>query len=664
MKFVTLHGTRVFDKPDGERIALLAINATVDGTGKTEGLFLEISLQNKTGWVSQNDVKPADNTFRLPLDEAFFVEECIKVAREINALGDTPPWFVAPDFLIARALIETEMKNEAGKIPESDAVGPLQVSSAEWQDFLTNADVPLKAGLGVDQRDGWLFQVVGAGWRMRSHAKALSGLQPAANMGTNGDKDRFLPSYLDIFHAHIFDSPEAAMAIRNAIVAADAKSPDQAKTDKTVPVKQIVEGKVDAAKLTLLFKQRERFLGKENDLKRLGDFVAKTEETLDAAFKAAFDRMKKLVPEELPQIAQGEAPWLDVARQELDKNIAEPDARIVTYFGATDFGPGATPTTHWCGAFAAFCVSQAGLKPPPGSAVAANWKSWGSEIPFRSGEMPNGAVVVLSPSEGTGTSGHVAFFSRFVENGKRVELLGGNQGNALNLTSYLASRIAAVRWIDLQPETSTGTEGAPSDTPISPKAINLIVEAEVSGKDVYEKRYRHPIWPKGQSGVTVGIGYDVGYQTKVQVEQDWKDVIGADMVTLLQTACGKTGAAAEPFVKRLAAVDIPFDKAMHVFLRRDVPRWVGTVQRALPNINDPKITASRLGALVSLAYNRGASFSKAGPRYVEMNNIKTHMSNRAFDRIPNEFRRMKRLWPDMAGLQRRRDAEAAMFEAG
>ena len=53
--------------------------------------------------------------------------------------------------------------------------------------------------------------------------------------------------------------------------------------------------------------------------------------------------------------------------------------------------------------------------------------------------------------------------------------------------------------------------GAPSATPISGQAFDLIVEFEVTGEQAYTQRYRRPVWPKGQSGVTIGIGYDVGY---------------------------------------------------------------------------------------------------------------------------------------------------------
>ncbi len=45
---------------------------------------------------------------------------------------------------------------------------------------------------------------------------------------------------------------------------------------------------------------------------------------------------------------------------------------------------------------------------------------------------------------------------------------------------------------------------------ISKKAIEMIIKHEVGGRAVYEKRYQKPIWAGGDSGVTIGLGYDVG----------------------------------------------------------------------------------------------------------------------------------------------------------
>jgi GH24 family phage-related lysozyme (muramidase) len=206
--------------------------------------------------------------------------------------------------------------------------------------------------------------------------------------------------------------------------------------------------------------------------------------------------------------------------------------------------------------------------------------------------------------------------------------------------------------------------GVPSATSIEQKAIDLIVASEVTSQAVYNKLYHRPTWPEGQSGVTVGIGYDVGYSTPTKLNADWNGRLSATVINRLKDACGVTGAAAQSIARAMAneGIDVPWDHAMAVFLTRDIPAWVGTVERALPNTN--MLSKTCLGVLVSLAYNRGASFSKAGERYTEMRNIKTHMTNQQFAKIPDEIRSMKRLWPDLKGLRIRRDAEADLFQGG
>jgi GH24 family phage-related lysozyme (muramidase) len=222
----------------------------------------------------------------------------------------------------------------------------------------------------------------------------------------------------------------------------------------------------------------------------------------------------------------------------------------------------------------------------------------------------------------------------------------------------------ALEWL----ATESGLEtvqpgGAPSTTPISEEAFNLIVEFEVSGEQAYTKRYRKPVWPKGQSGVTIGIGYDVGYASKPQLHADWDGAIPGPIVTALERALGVTGATANAVARRLqASIDVPWEAAIAVHRGKVLPRWVGLVERNLSNT--ALIGPDCLGALVSMTYNRGASFGKAGARYREMRNIKSHMASKEFTAIPDEFRSMKRLWPDMRGLQKRREREAELFEKG
>jgi lysozyme len=197
----------------------------------------------------------------------------------------------------------------------------------------------------------------------------------------------------------------------------------------------------------------------------------------------------------------------------------------------------------------------------------------------------------------------------------------------------------------------------------SQAAIDLIVAEEVSSQAVYQKNYQHPEWPGGASGVTIGIGYDCGYSTATTIQGDWGDKLPGFMVKALQDVAGIHGSPASSHAHALrGVVTVPWTAAMAVFAGRDMPKWEGILSRALPNTD--KLAPDSFGALVSLAYNRGPSFSNQDDRYREMRAIRDHMATGQFAEIPDEFRSMKRLWPSVVGLRNRRDHEAVLFEKG
>jgi hypothetical protein len=197
----------------------------------------------------------------------------------------------------------------------------------------------------------------------------------------------------------------------------------------------------------------------------------------------------------------------------------------------------------------------------------------------------------------------------------------------------------------------------------SQDAINLIVTSEVSSESAYNKLYSYPTWPGGQSGVTVAIGYDCGYSTVDQIDQDWADKLPLEMVEALQEVAGITGSAASSHAHALIGrVTVDWDAAMAVFHGRDMPKWEAIVTRSLPNTD--KLSGDSFGALVSLTYNRGATFSALGSRYMEMRAVHQHMAAGTFNLIPDDIRAMARLWPNALGLRLRRDHEAALFAKG
>lgn len=202
----------------------------------------------------------------------------------------------------------------------------------------------------------------------------------------------------------------------------------------------------------------------------------------------------------------------------------------------------------------------------------------------------------------------------------------------------------------------------PQDEPfVSQSWIDLIREQAVGSRAYYEATYRQPVWDGGNSGVKIGIGYDLGYTSPSRFWSDWHGRISDRAITALSGAIGIKGEPAETLARRLGnVVDIPFSVAMTEFTGRELPKLMGRVRRALPNTG--RLSPDALGALTSLVYNRGASFARPGDRYAEMRNIKDSMANLNVGEIPSLLRNMKRLWPAEPQMQALREREAQIFE--
>lgn len=192
-------------------------------------------------------------------------------------------------------------------------------------------------------------------------------------------------------------------------------------------------------------------------------------------------------------------------------------------------------------------------------------------------------------------------------------------------------------------------------------AVDLIVAHEVSSEALYKKKYQRPEWPGVQSGITVGIGYDLGYNTKDDILKDWSDVLPMEVVREMTKYAQLTKGNAKAVLSQARQhIVVPWEPAMAVFMRTSLPKFEKMVLRACPG--SEKLPAGCFGVLASLTYNRGASFSKEGDRYREMRNIRAHVASGQWELVPRELRSMKRLWANVPGLIRRREEEADLWE--
>lgn len=148
-------------------------------------------------------------------------------------------------------------------------------------------------------------------------------------------------------------------------------------------------------------------------------------------------------PSELPPLPADAPEWYLHARAEFGVHEvagAKFSPRILEYFKATTLGTAhQSDETAWCSAFACWCMERAGLASPH-RANARSWLNWG--VPLKLPQF--GCVAVLWRGTPQSAQGHVAFYVG--ERGGQVQLLGGNQNNAVSLAWYPRARVLMWRW--------------------------------------------------------------------------------------------------------------------------------------------------------------------------------------------------------------------------
>jgi hypothetical protein len=202
---------------------------------------------------------------------------------------------------------------------------------------------------------------------------------------------------------------------------------------------------------------------------------------------------------------------------------------------------------------------------------------------------------------------------------------------------------------------------------LSKKSLELILEFEVGGgENYYNKFLKNPAWPEGQSGVTIGVGYDLGYVNKTEFSEDWKG-LPKETFDRLYKVVGIKGYNAKNLIRGLKDITIPWELSLQVFTNKTVTKFWNLTRDTFPNFD--KMPEDAKGGLVSLVFNRGSALE--GDRRREMKLIRDGMritntfDQKALSFIANQIRSMKRIWIGGSiekGMSRRRDAEAKLIE--
>ena len=163
-------------------------------------------------------------------------------------------------------------------------------------------------------------------------------------------------------------------------------------------------------------------------------FVLKNFGEKEDVKKAVIEEM----PENLPTIS-----WMKIAEKEL--GIKEVSGRrnnpeVVKFHKSTSLNS-TQDSVPWCSSFVCWVMEKSGHASTR-SARARSWEEWGNAIePFE------GAIVVLWRGSPTARTGHVGFYmGDDPKDERKILILGGNQSDEVNISSYSKDRVLSYRW--------------------------------------------------------------------------------------------------------------------------------------------------------------------------------------------------------------------------
>lgn len=218
-------------------------------------------------------------------------------------------------------------------------------------------------------------------------------------------------------------------------------------------------------------------------------------------------------------------------------------------------------------------------------------------------------------------------------------------------------------WLELQPEPfpSLDTNG-----------VAFIGLEETGGLAYYNAFTRWPHFPGESSGVTIGVGYDLRYNTQDDLLASWSVYLSEVALAELAKDIGKRGTKTRVKQLKQLGIEIPFKAAWSVFVARTLPRFYNETLSIYPTLDN--LPGLCRAVLVSIVYNRGTLLQ--GDRRIEMRAIqlildRANQSELArfevksiLAEVEDQIVSMKRLWNPGSGVFKRRQSEANLWRTG
>lgn len=141
-----------------------------------------------------------------------------------------------------------------------------------------------------------------------------------------------------------------------------------------------------------------------------------------------------MTPYELAQKEVGTVEWKDGS-----------NPKVLAYFRDAGHPTVKDDATAWCAAFVGAMLKRAGLK-GTGLLTARSYLQWGEPVERK--DARPGDVVVFKRGNSS-WQGHVAFLVK--DRGEVIDVLGGNQADAVNVRAYRAAQLLGIRRAPAQP---------------------------------------------------------------------------------------------------------------------------------------------------------------------------------------------------------------------
>ncbi len=216
-------------------------------------------------------------------------------------------------------------------------------------------------------------------------------------------------------------------------------------------------------------------------------------------------------------------------------------------------------------------------------------------------------------------------------------------------------------------------ESRPEPFPrLETNGVAFIAEEETGGLAFYHAHTQWPHYPGEASGITIGVGYDLRWNSKEDFRATWGECLSDIALAELSKDIGKRGTKARVRELRQIGVEVPFKTAWPVFIEKTLSRFYSDSKAIYPSLD--RLPGLCRSVLVSIVFNRGNDLK--GNRRKEMRTIQTILARadqagfskaqikNILAEVEDQIVSMKRLWNPSSGVFKRRQAEANLWRSG